>query len=197
MLSLILSCFLSFGAFAQKKSTKDKQPPPKPQVENILMKPIKAWKVSYQNKTNKQMVMEFLPVRENRQNWNQMVTLNVFYHASVTLKAIRDDMVKGFKRLCPASEYKLVTSEKVNNYDTEIFRVICPLSAATKRTEITHFKTVKGNDNVYMIQYASRLPPKVTALKKEQERIVYDYLNEVVVCDNRDKKHLCPTPIKI
>lgn len=195
MINFLLSFFLMFGAFGQKKNTNTK-PQPRPPVENIIMKPIKGWKVSYENKTSKQMVIEFVPIPESKQNWSQMITLNVFYKAPIALKAIRNDMIKGFKRLCPKSEFKLVSTKKSNNYDTETFRVTCPLSAATGRTEVTHFKTIRGNDNVYMVQYAFRLPRKVASLKDEQEKGVYAYLDELIVCDNRHPKHPCPPPIK-
>lgn len=78
-----------------------------------------------------------------------------------------------------------------NGYPFAFWVMRCPFNPASGQPEVTHFKSIKGNDGFYIIQKAFKFDPS-----KEQAETWVKYLHKIKVCDMRPNDRICPDFLK-
>lgn len=151
------------------------------QGEKLIQMTPTGYKVGYQTKQGNMVLMEMVPIDQTVNNWDEMVTTQIFHGLKNTTPAeFQNTMHKMWESACEDSRFSTIKKGQKNGYPFSIWLQICPHNPATGQPEITWFKAIQGNDSFYVIQKTFRFEPST-----EQGRQWLDYLKSVEVCDTR------------
>jgi hypothetical protein len=157
-------------------------------AENLLLSPPKDFKVGYQSSHDNRFMTEFVPTAETVDDWTQMLTVQVYRHATVDSATFLADVGKRFMDACPGTTAKGIYTGQANGYVVSMLVLKCPNNPATQKPETTAFRVIKGNDALYSVQRAWRSVPS----DKEIDEVMHT-LAKVTVCDTRTPDHSCPS----
>lgn len=159
------------------------------QDENLIATLPSGFKLGFQTRQGKMIMMEYVPVDETVEDWSRMVTMQVFLGSG---GADPRDFARSIAGMwttgCPGATAREVHSADENGYPANLLRLTCPLNAATGKPENTWIKTMAGADALYVVQMAF-----ATKVADDEVKIAEDYLNGVSICDTRKDAHPCPT----
>jgi len=160
--------------------------------ENVLVPLPGGFKLGYQTRVGPTLMAEFVPANETVETWTAMVTQQTFRSPppQLTIASMVGSLSKGFGRACGTQETTKIGEAPVNNYPSEIWRIVCPMNPATSKPEYIYIKLIKGADALYSVQYAFRAAPS-----EERNRIAETYLAGVRACDTRTPEHPCPSDL--
>jgi hypothetical protein len=136
-------------------------------------------------------VQESVPTGESTNGWTQMITVtgrkDLASKPDVTPKAVLNAMAGGFKHACPSSYAVVLLSEtRLNGSDAAVAVVSCGVSPTTagKMSESALIAVVKGQTDVYTVQWAERAArsdmPMQIDVGKWQDR--FKALNPIKLC---------------
>ncbi len=155
--------------------------------ENLLAGLPPGYKVDFQQKKDRQMISEMVPVAENVNAWTEMVTVQIFFGLKVPPDDFRARIEKLWGDSCPGSQFSTVSKALENGYPALTWKQTCPLNKTTGKPEITWMKAIGGNDSLYVVQKAFKFTPS-----DAQVATWTDYLRSVAVCDTRRPDRACP-----
>lgn len=155
--------------------------------ENLLVSMPENFKVDFEKKEKHMTMMEMVPVDQSVQNWTQMVTVQVFFNLKISLEDFQSQLKKLWATSCSESESIPIREGTENGYSFMIWLQACPLNKTTNKPELTWFKTIRGNDSLYVVQKAFKYSPK-----DEEIVSLMHYLKAVKVCDTRIPERACP-----
>jgi hypothetical protein len=145
-----------------------------------------GYKIANQQRTKDSILTEFIPEKQAVKNWTDMMTIQIFYG----LKLSPDEFMAKTEQLapqaCPGAEVVLVRRGQENGYNFTLFLQECPRNPATRKTEVTWFKAIEGNDSFYVVQFATKYPPS-----KEKITGFMQTIRRAVVCDTRLPDRAC------
>ena len=156
--------------------------------ENLLCRVPNGYKVDFQNKQNKLITIEMVPVNESVNSWSEMVTVQIFLGLkNVTPDQMKTRLEKLWMATCKDSAGATMKSGVENGYPFTLWLLNCPLNESTGKQEFTFFKAIQGNDSLYLVHKAFKSEPT-----KEQMAIWIKYLKDAIVCDSRLSDRKCP-----
>jgi len=136
-------------------------------------------------------IQESVPTGESINDWTQMITVtgrkDLASKPDVTPKVVLNAMAGGFKHACPSSYAVVLLSEtKLNGFDAAVAVVSCGVSPTTagKMSESALIAVVKGQTDVYTVQWAERaarsdIPIQINVWKWQDR---FKALNPIVLC---------------
>lgn len=131
---------------------------------------------------------EFVPAGQTVEDWTEMLTVQVFRHATVDAPSFLRAVGTRYMEACPGTTAKGIFTGHVNGYVVSMLLLKCPQNPATRKPETTAFRVIKGNDALYSVQHAWRAVPS----DQDVDRAMHD-LAKVTVCDTRAADHPCPS----
>ncbi|MEH2622036.1 hypothetical protein V1292_000091 [Bradyrhizobium sp. AZCC 1719] len=111
-------------------------------------------------------IQESVPTGESINGWTQMISVtgrrDLATKPDATPKAFLNALAGGFKVACPSSySVTLLSENKLNGYDAAVAVVSCGVSPTTagKTSETALIAVIKGQTDVYTVQWAERAAP--------------------------------------
>ncbi len=111
-------------------------------------------------------IRESVLTGETVSNWTQMLTItgakDLASKPGATPKAVLESLAGGFKRACPGSfGAHIIDETKVSGFDAVAAVVSCGVSPTTagKTSETALMVVIKGQADVYTVQWAERAAP--------------------------------------
>ena len=85
-----------------------------------------------------------------------------------------------------------------NGYPTAVRLLVCYVNPVTKKGQLTLIKTIRGDDNFYVITRSHRVPPIASdgdlPMPAELMAQWSLYLRAISVCNDATADHPCPAP---
>lgn len=158
------------------------------EAENLIIAQPSGFIIGFQSNHDNRTMTEFVPTAETVDDWSQMLTVQVYRHATVDSATFLRDVGKRFMDACPGTTAKGIFTGKTNGFEVSMLVLKCPNNPATQKPETTAFRVIKGNDALYSVQRAWRSVPS----DKEIDDVMHA-LAKVTVCDTRTPDHPCPS----
>lgn len=136
-------------------------------------------------------IQEHVPTGENQNTWTQMITVagkkDQASKPGVTPRAVLNGMAGGFQRACPGSfAAEILTESKLSGFDAAVAVVSCGVSPTTggKTSESALIAVVKGQTDLYTIQWAERSARSDTPIRIEKSKWQdrFKLLNPIKLC---------------
>jgi hypothetical protein len=161
----------------------------------------KNWKVGSQGKRPGLTMIEYIPKTQTVENWDRMLTIQIFHNAPFQLPQLMAQMKTSFETKQPCEQTTLQASggKKVNGYDSSLHRLICTRSKQHGKGEFTLMLGIQGRDAVYLVQRAWRGAPynaDAMPLSKAELKAWQGFLEKVQVCDPRVPERACPAGLR-
>lgn len=159
-----------------------------PASGELLMQPVPEGFVPGHSADNgREAIAEFVPDGETVQDWNRMLTVQVFRRlAHVTPAQWYENMARMWENACPDAQATPLNTGQDHGYPAGQWMQLCPHNPATGRPEVTFFKYIQGRDSAYAVHAATRFVPDET-----QMRASIDWLKSVYLCDTRIAESGC------
>lgn len=155
--------------------------------ENLLFSPPTDYQVGYSATHDKMVMTEFIPAGQSVQDWDQMLTVQIFHGATVDPATFLQDLGARYMGHCPGTSAKGIFTGQANGYVVSMLLLKCPNNPATGKPETTAFRVVKGQDALYSVQHAWR-----RVASDSEVDVAMHALARAVVCDTRTPEHACP-----
>lgn len=159
-------------------------------AENLLFAPPKEFKVDFQSNHDNRSMTEFVPNGETVKDWTEMLTVQIYRHATVDAATFLQGVGKRYMDECPGTTVEKggLFTGTVNGYVVSMLLLKCPRNPSTAKPETTAFRVIKGNDALYSVQHAWR-----SVASDQQLADAMRSLAKVVVCDTTTQDHPCPS----
>lgn len=157
-------------------------------AENLLLAQPAGFKVGYQSSHDNRSITEYVPATETVDAWTQLLTVQIFRHATVDSATFLQGLGKHYMTDCPGTTAKGIFTGTTNGYGVSMLVLKCPNNPGTSKPETTAFRVIKGNDALYAVQRAWRSVPSDQDIDD-----VMHALAKVTVCDTRSPEHPCPS----
>ena len=159
------------------------------EAENLLFSPPKDFKVGFKSSHENSLMTEFVPAGQTVDDWAEMVTVQIWRHATVDPATFLQGVGGRYVKDCPGTgaDKGGIHTGQVNGYVVSMLLLRCPNNPSTGKPETTAFRVIKGNDALYSVQYAWRSVPSDQELNDAMHRLA-----KVIVCDTRTPEHPCP-----
>lgn len=181
----VASGLMTAGVHAQDQA----QPQARSQVlqdENLMTPLPKGFKIGATGPTPTGAMTEYIPEAETVGDWSRMVTTMVM-HIPPQPDEFSAGLAQSIKGGCPDIEAVKSMDGTENGYAFSLWLFQCPLNPQTGKPEGFVMKAVRGQDALYVVQYAYR-----EMMTTEQTTQAVLYLRQVNVCDTRTAEHPCP-----
>lgn len=156
--------------------------------ENLLQSLPAGFEVGHQAKRDGLTMVERIPAGQSVNDWSEMVTTQIFHSNAESLDAFFGGLRGRWARACDDAETTLIREGEENGYPFALWLFSCPLNPSTGKPEMTWMKGVRGNDALYVVQWAFRTEPSEDDIRRS-----VGYLRSVVVCDSRLPHASCPS----
>ena len=157
--------------------------------ENVMTPLPEGFQVARQARDGPTIIAEYVPAGETVADWSRMVTVQVLQN----LKGVDpDDFARGiestWEAACAGADVRKLEDGQERGYGYSLWQFNCPLNTQAGKPENSTIKLIKGQDALYVVQYALR-----SALTRENAAPMTAYLASVWVCDTRRADRACPT----
>lgn len=152
----------------------------------------KNFHIDFENVTEKQYILEAVPVGETVKSWTQMLTISGYKGLAEKPNFKPINMVQGvangFQKACPSSfGAKSIWQGEVSGFEAFAAVITCGTSPMTKgkTSEEALVISIKGKHDFYGIQFAKRNQPSPSPINintKEWMRVL-NSLNPIKVCE--------------
>ena len=154
----------------------------------VLQMPLpEGYEQGYSDNSETQNLVEFVPLGQTVENWQELLTVQVFYGmTNIAARDFAEGVIGASAEHCPGATGAVIQNEPENGYDVALFMVSCPGMADSERPEWTLFKGILGKDSFYLVH-------KAWAYRPEKDAVVQwsQYLYGVGLCDIRIKGADC------
>jgi hypothetical protein len=155
--------------------------------ENLLQGLPEGFQVGNQIKRDGLTMVEMVPAGESVTVWSEMVTTQIFHSSTASLDDYFGDMRNHWTAACAGMGATPIRDGHENGYPFALWLFSCPMNPSTGKPETTWMKGVRGNDALYVVQWAFRSQPSEDDIRRS-----VSYLRRVVVCDSRRPQSACP-----
>jgi hypothetical protein len=161
----------------------------------------RGWKVGAQARQPGFTMVEYIPKDQVVENWDRMLTVQIFRNIPVKLADFMGRMKSNFetKQPCDQTQLKAVETKQVNGYEASLHRLTCTRSKQNGKGEFTFMLGIQGRDALYIVQRAWRGQPytaDAVPLSKAELKAWQTFMGKVQVCDPRVAEHACPKGLK-
>lgn len=157
--------------------------------ENVLLPLPSGYRIGYENKTPRALIVEMVKAGETVENWTELLTSQTFYNPAARTPALfKAAADQAGTRFCPGFESRVFDEDPENGYPAVAWISDCANNPATSKPEWTFFKAIRGKDALYVVHKAFRFEPNNQQIKEASM-----YLKGVSACDTRTPEHPCPT----
>jgi len=135
-------------------------------------------------------IMEFVPQEQSVDNWTEMVTLSTISGSETTLSVLMGRFLgrgaRDGSQECEDHAGGLLDTGIQNGYAFATWWTSCSRTSVTGRPEYAWYKAIRGNDNVYLVTWASTHKPSPASLEDR-----FRVMNAIIACDSRITDRKC------
>ncbi len=166
-------------------------------TEQLLAVPPPDWQQAFRSDTSGIRLVEYTPADSDPTAWKDKISFESFAGEALPdpdelMSSIETDQRAG----CDGFESHQTYSGSENGYPTAVNLFVCYLNRLAKQGQVTMVKTIKGDENFYVITRARRLPPiQGDAEMTMPPQTIAEwslYLRAIGVCNPNDATHPCP-----
>jgi hypothetical protein len=197
-------CLLTPLGFAQNDLSKT---PPTffttitPIFSQLVMLPIpKGFEPAFTDAKENSYMSEFVLAGETLKKWSQMISLigyrGLASNPNASPKAVAERISNGFRVVCPSSFNSVGPGDqKIDGYNAFITVTSCGTNPIENQSESTLIIVLKGEKDVYVIQWAERGKASDTPLNFDQQKWVgrLQMLSPIKLCQ-RAQDEQAPYP---
>lgn len=141
-------------------------------------------------------MITFVPQGQTAQAWRDMVILQVYRDmTALPAEALRDRALAALRAACEDATAGEMQTGLSNGYPSAFWPTACTLNSQTGGGEIAYFRSLQGNDNLYVVQRVWRTPPfgdEPPTLPEAEKQEAVNILKALTVCQPRSADHPCP-----
>jgi hypothetical protein len=198
------SAFLLIGLLAacspEKTATPAAPQPPLPTgPEQLLADAPTNWQQSFRTEGPGIRMVEFAPANADSKDWTDKVSFESFSGTPLPdpielLTSIASDQRKTCNKFTDHETF----SGLENGYPTSVRLFICDVNPLTNKGQLTLVKTIKGDQNFYVITRARRtapIQPDPDGKMPAEAKTIAEwslYLHAISACNTADSAHPCP-----
>ena len=161
----------------------------RPSPENLLQALPGGFKIASRIQQGPILSTEMVPEKESAEEWTEMITTQIYVGLqSVSPAEFRAESRRKWLAACTDGEFAEIFSGEEDGYPLAVWMLSCPYSKLPGRPEYTWFKAIRGIDNFYVVQKASRFRPT-----NEQVAESMQYLKSIDICGSRHPERPCPS----
>ena len=168
------------------------------EVEHLRAEPPEGWLTGVQTQTSTLRMAEFVHPEPFEGGWLEKLNVERLSTQPVAAAGeLATFMRSEADEACPGGQTYSTYTGRENGYATEVLLLVCPKSPLTQLAQITMVKIISGNDALYTITRAKRLPPldsdgEPGELPRRDIARWSAYLAAISVCDpTRPDAHPC------
>lgn len=141
-------------------------------------------------------IITFLPRQQTLQGWRDMVILQIYRDmTAVPAASLRERSLGNAQAACQAATASTMQTGLSNGYSSAFWATACTENKQTGLGEVAYFRSLQGNDNLYMVQRVWSLAPfgdRTPSLPESQKREAIGILSGLNVCQPGSQDHPCP-----
>lgn len=171
------------------------QEPERPEETYTFAMPDR-WQEANRTRQGNVDIITFLPRGQSLQGWQDMVILQIYRDmTAVPAGSLRDRSLTNAKAACEDATASDMQTGLSNGYPSAFWATACTSNKQTTLGEVAYFRSLQGNDNLYMVQRVWSLPPfgeQAPTLPEAQKREAIGILSGLNVCQPGSREHPCP-----
>lgn len=166
-----------------------------PEVYGFAIPP--RWQEADRARQQNVDMITFVPQGQSAQGWRDMVILQVYRDmTALPAEALRDRTVSALKAACDDATASELQTGLTNGYPSAFWATACTRNSQSGSGEIAYFRSLQGNDNLYVVQrvwsmepFDGDAPPTLPDAEKQE---AVSILKALTVCQPSDPAHPCP-----
>lgn len=140
-------------------------------------------------------MITFVPQGQSLQGWTDMVILQVYREmTALPAEALRERTLSALRAACADASAGTLQTGLSNNYPSAFWVTACARNSQSGLGEIAYFRSLQGNDNLYMVQRVwntAPFAPNPPALPEAEKQEAIAILRALTVCQPGDSRHPC------
>ena len=157
--------------------------------ENLAQALPGGYKIVAQDRQGAILTTTMVPEQASPESWTEAVTTQIY----VGLKTVSPAEFQAESRRkwldeCREGKFAEIAGGEENGYPLSVWMLSCPYSKLPGHPEYAWFKAIRGSDNFYVIQKASRFRPSNAQVAESMQ-----FLKAMKVCDDRVPARPCPS----
>jgi hypothetical protein len=169
-------------------------------TEQLLASAPEGWRQVFRSERAGTRLVEFVAPDSPLDEWTEKLAFESFGGTPLPDPA---DMLARLARdqseTCPRFSDHATFDGEENGYAVAVRLFVCGEDPLTRSAQVTLIKAIRGEENVYVITRARRLPPiaadaEAPALPTETMAEWSLFMRAITVCEVGDAEHACPPP---
>ena len=135
----------------------------------------KGFEIAFEEAKGSNYIQESVLAGETVKKWSQMITVTghkgLALNPAVSPKVLAEMVSNGFRNVCPDSFNSVVSGDtKIDGHDAFVTLASCGTNPTQRQSESTLIIALKGEKDIYTIQWAERGPASDKPLKFAQNK---------------------------
>ncbi|GAA0572517.1 hypothetical protein [Caenispirillum bisanense] len=140
-------------------------------------------------------MITFVPQGQSLQGWKDMIILQVYREmTALPAESLRERTVSALRAACDEASAGALQTGLSNNYPSAFWITACTRNSQSGQGEIAYFRSLQGNDNLYLVQRVWNTPPfdsSAPAVSDAEKQEAIAILRALTVCQPGDARHPC------
>lgn len=141
-------------------------------------------------------ILTFVPRGQSLGQWQDMVILQVYNDmTALPATALYDRTRANMKAACTDATAGEMQTGMSNGYPSAFWIVACAENKRTGQGEVAYFRSVQGQDNLYVVQRVwtlSAFGDRTPSLPPAEQQEAINILSALTLCQPGDPAHPCP-----
>jgi hypothetical protein len=173
-----------------------------PSGEQLLAEVPPGWVQSFRSATPDMRMVEYIPPGTDLADWTDKLSFASFGGEPLPDPVeLVTSIANEQRKSCDGFESHATYSGGENGYPTAVQLFVCNRNLLTQKGQLTLLKTIRGDENFYVITRARRVDPiakddtlPMPQMPQEVMAAWSLYLRAIGVCNTNDPAHPCPEP---
>ncbi|WP_404382216.1 hypothetical protein [Caenispirillum salinarum] len=176
-------------------NTASAQDPVRPEETYAFALPDR-WQEANRTRQGNVDIITFLPSGQTMQGWRDMVILQIYRDmTAVPAESLRERSLNNAQAACEDATASTLQTGLSNGYPSAFWATACTRNKQTGLGEVAYFRSLQGNDNLYMVQRVWSMPPfgdEPPTIPEAEKREAIGILSGLNVCQPGSRQHPCP-----
>lgn len=141
-------------------------------------------------------MITFVPQGQTAETWDDMAILQVYRDmTALPAESLRERTVSALRAACADATASDMQTGLSNGYPSAFWATACTRNSQTGAGEIAYFRSLQGNDNLYVVQRVWRTEPfeqEAPSLPEAEKQQAIAILKALTVCQPGSAQHPCP-----
>lgn len=169
---------------------------PAAQQETYTFALPERWQEANRTRQGNVDIITFLPREQSLQGWQDMVILQIYRDmTAVPAESLRDRNKASAETACDNATASPLQTGLSNGYPSAFWITACTRNKQSDLGEVAYFRSLQGNDNLYMVQRVWSMQPfgeRAPTLPEAEKTEAVGILSGLNVCQIGSARHPCP-----